>query len=122
MAGFTDVEAKATLDQRFPTTGGTDHVAYSVNGTGEFAGIARTPVGATGWSAATTADPSVKANGSVITSAAATAPGTVSHTALFSAASGGTQRTDWQAVTTPRTVANGDQLQFGVGDLKVTLS
>lgn len=67
MAGFTIVEAQATLDARFPTTGGTDFIAWSTNGTSEFAGLARTAVGATGWAAATAADPSVKANSGTLT-------------------------------------------------------
>ena len=32
MAGLTNGESQSTLDARFPTTGGTDHVAYSTNG------------------------------------------------------------------------------------------
>lgn len=122
MAGLTTTEAQATLDARFPTTGGTDHVAWSTNGSSEFAGLARTAVGATGWAAATAADPSVKSNGSTLTTAAATGAGTVSHFAIYSASSGGTQRTDWTALTTSRTVAIGDQLQIAVGDLDVTLT
>ena len=122
MAGFTNTEAQATLDARFPTSGGTDHIAWSVNGTSEFAGIARTAVGATGWAAATNADPSVKANAAIITTAAATAGGTVSHYAVFSASTGGTQRIDWTALDTPRAILTGDQLQAAVGAIKVTLT
>ena len=76
MAGLTNAESAATLDVRFPTTGGTDHIAYSVNGSSEFAGLARTAIGATGWAAATVADPSVKANANALTSAAASSGGT----------------------------------------------
>src|SRR4051812_48904889 len=104
MAGLTTAEAQATLDARFPTTGATDHVAYSVNGTSEFAGLARTPIGATGWAGATAADPSVKANANALTSAAASSGGTVSHFAIYSASSAGTQRTDWTALAASRTV------------------
>lgn len=129
MAGLTNGEAQATLDARFPTTGATDHIAYSVNGTSEFAGLARTPIGATGWAAATAADPSVKANANLLTSAAATAAGTVSHHAIYSAASAGTQRTDWQPITatpggaaTPRALLIGDKLEHAVGAVQVTLT
>ena len=122
MAGLTNAEAQATLDARFPTTGGTDYIAYSVNGTSEFAGLARTAVGATGWAAATAADPSVKANSGTLTTAAATSGGTVSHFAVFSASTAGTQRTDWTALGTARTVATGDQLQWAAGALQVTLT
>lgn len=122
MAGLTNAESQATLDVRFPVTGGGDHIAYSTNGTSEFAGLARTAIGATGWAAATNADPSVKANANALTSAAATSAGTITHTATFSASTGGTQRTDWQAVTTPKTVAIGDQITHAVGSHQITLT
>lgn len=121
MAGLSQTEQQATLDARFPTTGGTDHIAYSVNGSSEFAGLARTPIGATGWSAATAATPSVKANANALTSAAASSGGTVSHFAIFSAVTAGTQRTDWTALPASKTVAIGDQLTWAVGAVTVTL-
>ena len=122
MPGLTDAEAKATLDARFPTTGATDHVGWSTNGSSETTIFARTPVGATGWQAATTANPSVKANANVLTSAAASGAGTVTHFAIFSAASGGSQRTEWEPLNASKTVASGDILQFAVGALRVTLT
>ena len=122
MAGLTTTESQATLDARFPTTGATDYIAWSVNGTSEFAGLARTAVGATGWAAATAADPSVKANSGTLTTAAATAGGTVSHFAVFSASTGGTQRVDWTALDAARAILTGDQLQAAAGALKVTLT
>lgn len=122
MPGMTNTEAQATLDQRFPTTGGTDFIAYSVNGTSEFAGLARTAIGATGWAAATAADPSVKANANALTSAAATAGGTVSHYAIFSASTGGTQRIDWTALSASRAILTGDQLTHAVGAIQITLT
>ncbi len=122
MPGLTNTEAQSTLDARFPTTGATDHLAYSVNGTSEFAGLARTAVGATGWAAATAADPSVKANSGVLLSAAATGAGTVTHYAVFTASTGGTQRTDWQAVTASKTLAIGDKVEWAVGTAQITLT
>jgi hypothetical protein len=121
MAGFTQAEQQATLDARYPTTGATDHVGYSTNGTSETGIVARTPIGATGWAAATAASPSVKANGSALTSAAASGSGTITHFAVFSAATGGTQRTDWQALTASKTVASGDTLSWAVGACQITL-
>ena len=35
MAGLSQTEQVATLDARFPTSGATDHIGYSVNGTSE---------------------------------------------------------------------------------------
>jgi len=122
MAGLTTTESQATLDARFPTTGATDYIAYSVNGTSEFAGLARTSIGATGWAAATAADPSVKANANALTSAAATSGGTVTHFAIYSASTAGTQRTDWTTLSSSRTVAIGDQLTWAVGACQVTLT
>lgn len=122
MAGLTVAEAVATLDARFPVSGGTDHIAYSADGSTEWGGLARTPIGATGWAAATAADPAVKANAAQLTSAAASSGGTVTHFAIYSALTAGTQRTDWQALTTPRTLAIGDQLQWAVGAAQITLT
>jgi hypothetical protein len=121
MAGLTQAEQQATLDARFPTTGATDHIAYSTNGTSEFASLARTAIGATGWAAATAATPSVKANANALTSAAASGAGTITHVAIYSASTAGTQRTDWQAVGTSRTVASGDVVTLAIGAFAITL-
>lgn len=51
MAGLTNAESAATLDVRFPTTGATDYIAWSANGTSETGFLARTAVGSTGWAA-----------------------------------------------------------------------
>lgn len=121
MAGLTQTEQQATLDARFPTTGGTDYIAYSANGTSETASLARTAIGATGWAAATAATPSVKANNAILTSATATGAVTVTHFAVYSASTGGTQRTDWQALAASKTLAIGDSLQWAVGAAAITL-
>lgn len=121
MAGLTQTEQQATLDARFPTTGGTDHIAYSVNGTSESGLIARTAIGATGWAAATAATPSVKANANALTSAASSGSGTISHFAIFSASTGGTQRTDWQALDTAIPVILNSTISWAIGAAKVTL-
>lgn len=122
MSGFTNAEAQATLDVRFPTTGGTDYIAYSANGSSETASLARTAIGATGWAAATSADPSVKANASALTTATATGAVTVTHYAIYSASSGGTQRTDWTALAASKTLAIGDAATWAIGALTVTLT
>lgn len=121
MAGLSQAEQVTTLDARFPTSGATDHIAYSVNGTAEWSGLARTAVGATGWAAATAATPSVKANSAALTSAAATAAGTVTHFAIFSAATGGTQRTDWTAFSESKALGVGDRATHAVGAIVITL-
>lgn len=121
MAGLTQTEQQATLDARFPTTGATDYIAYSANGTSESAALARTSIGATGWASATAATPSVKANNGALTSAAATAGATITHFAIYSASTGGTQRTDWTALSASKTVAIGEQLTWAIGACSVTL-
>lgn len=123
MAGLTQALQQSVLDSStlFPTSGATDHIAYSANGTSETAVLARTAVGATGWAAATAATPSVKANNAALTSAAASGSATITHFAIYSASSGGTQKTDWTALSASRAVVAGDQLQWAIGALQVTL-
>lgn len=121
MPGFTQAYQQTLLDYGFPTSGASDFIAYSTNGTAEASIVARTSVGAAGWNAATAATPSVKSNNTALTSAAATGAGTISHFAIFSASSAGTQKTDWQAVSSPRSVVAGDTLQWAVGAIQVTL-
>ena len=121
MAGLSQVEQVATLDARFPTSGATDHIGYSINGTSEWSGLARTPIGATGWAAATNATPSRKANATLLTSAAATAAGTVTHFAVFSASTAGTQRTDWQAFAEAKPLGVGDKITHAIDAIGISL-
>ena len=121
MAGLTQSQQQVALDTIFPTSASTDHIAYSANGTTETGSVARTAIGATGWAAATAATPSVKANNAALTSAAASGAVTVTHFAVYSASSSGTQKTDWQALSSSRTLASGDQLTWAIGACSVTL-
>ncbi len=122
MAGLTVATSQSALDYLFPTSANVEAIGYSINGTSEFAGLARTAIGATGWASATAADPSVKATSGVLTSAAATGAGTVTHTATFSAVTGGTQMTDWQAMGASKTLAIGDKLEHAAGSYTHTLT
>ncbi|HET8537638.1 MAG TPA: hypothetical protein VFL73_10715 [Solirubrobacteraceae bacterium] len=129
MAGFTPAEQKATLDARFPTSGATDYIAFSTDGSTEAASVMpRMAVGATGWAAATAGDPAEKPNAAKLTTPAALATGTLTQWAVMSAASGGTQRTKWNVLkdstgaVKARAVAAGDTLTFEAGTLKVTLN
>jgi len=121
MAGFTQAYSQTILDWALPTTAAGDHIAYSANGTTETSALARTPIGATGWAAATAATPSVKANANALTSATATGAATITHFAIYSASTGGTQKTDWTALAASRTVATGDVLTWAIGAIAVTL-
>lgn len=121
MAGMTQAEAVATLDARFPTSGGTDYIAWSENGSSESANLARTAIGATGWAGATAAQPSVKSNANALTSGAASGACTITHWAIYSASSGGTQRTDWTALAASRTLAISDTVSVAIGALDITL-
>jgi hypothetical protein len=121
MAGYTQVYCQSTLDANHPTSGNGDYVGYSTNGSTEFASLARTAIGATGWAAATAAQPSSKANSAILTSGAATGGGTVTHFAVFSAVTAGVQKTDWTTLTSSRTVATNDTLQWAIGALAITM-
>ena len=122
MAGITNAESKRVLDLAYPATGSGHAVAYSANGTSETSSLARTAIGS--WSAATTADPSVKSNASALTSANPSADVTVTHAAVFTATSGGTQVTDWLPLTggSRALVAGADTLVHPVGSIVVTLT
>lgn len=120
--GLTISSSQTALDTLFPTTGGGDYIAWSANGTSESGALARTAIGATGWSAATSADPSVKANANALTTAAASSGATISHFAIYSASTAGTQKTDWQALSASKTVATGDQLTVAIAACAVTLT
>lgn len=118
MAGFTTGFSQTVLDTMFASG---DYFAWSVNGSSEFAGLARTAVGS--WAAATAADPSVKANAGALSSAPCTSTGTISHFAVFTASTAGTQKTDWIALGTPRALGVvGDQLTIAAGAIGVTLT
>lgn len=121
MAGFTRARQIAILNTEFPTSGGTDHIAYSTDGTSETSILARTAIGATGWATATNADPSVKANANALTSAAATGSGTLTHFAFFSASSAGTQKSDWQPLAASRAIVAGDTVTWNPGTATFSL-
>lgn len=114
--GLTQARQQAILDAEFVSG---DYFAWSANGTSESSAIARTAVSA--WSSATAATPSVKGNNGALTTAAATGAATITHWSVYSASTAGTQRIDWTALTTPRTVAIGDQLSIAAGALTVSL-
>lgn len=116
MAGFTQARQQAILDAELAAG---DYIAYSTNGTSEAGIMARTAVGS--WSSATAATPSVKGNAGALTSAAASGAGTITHFAIYSASTGGTQKIDWTAFATSRTVASGDQLTHAAGAITVSL-
>lgn len=121
MAGLTQAEAQATLDARFPTSGATDHIAWSENGSSESANVPRTAIGATGWAAATAAQPSLKRNANALESAAATGACTISHYAVYSTSPGGTQRTDWTALGASQALGIGDKISLDAAALSITL-
>lgn len=121
MAGYTQAYQQTVLDWAHPTSANTDHIAYSTNGTTETGILARTAIGATGWAAATAATPSIKANNALLTSAAASGAGTVTHFCIYSASTAGTQKTDWQAMDNSRVLAINDVIQWAIGTAKVTL-
>lgn len=126
MAGYTQQYQRTVLNTMHPTSGASNYVAWSTNGSSETSALARLAVGSTGWAAATNATPSVKANSLALTSAPATSAATITHSAVFTASSGGTQVTDWTPITdgaspTPRALSIGDRLTVAVGALRITM-
>lgn len=118
MAGLTQARQQAILDAEFVAG---DYYMFSANGTSESASVPRIPVGS--WSAATAASPSSKANSGALVGGAVTGAVTISHWAVISASSGGTQKTDWHPVNggTPKAYAIGEQPTVAAGALAVTL-
>lgn len=116
MAGLTQARQQAILDAEFVNG---DYIAYSENGSTESANLARTAIGA--WDAATAATPSVRSNTNALLSAGASSGATITHFSVFSASTAGTQRIDWTALGTARTLAAGEKLSWEAGALDVTL-
>jgi hypothetical protein len=116
MAGLTQARQQAILDSEFVAG---DFIAYSANGTSETASLARTAVVA--WTSATAANPSVKSNSGALTSAGATGAVTVTHYAVYSASTAGTQKTDWTALAASKTLAINDTVSWAIGALTVSL-
>lgn len=118
MAGLTQARQQAILDAEFAAG---DYIAYSTNGTSENTSVIASRTAVAAWSSATAASPSVKQNSGALTSAAAAAGGTITHFAIFSAVTAGTQKTDWTALAASKTLGIGDQLTWAIGALQVTL-
>jgi hypothetical protein len=119
--GATALAAPATywvaLSTTTPTDTGTNFTEPSGNG---YARVSKTNDTAA-WSAATAADPTVKANLSVITFPAATGSwGTVTHVGLFTVASGGTP-VDWAALSASQAISSGTTASFAAGALTTSL-
>jgi hypothetical protein len=106
MASLTNARKKAMIDTEL-ASGAHAYIGYSINGTSEYstAILARTAISALGgWTTPAAASTYAPANASAGDSAAAgTISGsvTITHYATFSAASGGTQGTDWISTTDP---------------------
>lgn len=114
MAGLSQAAQQAALTHLCGS--GTGHqIEYSVNGTSAWAGLAATAVT---WSSPTAATPSEVSNTAALTTAAATAAGTVTH---VRAVKSGLVITDWQALTVPRALQIGDRGEHAAGAIKITL-
>lgn len=130
MAGFTNGYSATVLGLALVDG---DYIGYSANGTSEASAVmTRTKMNADNasgaWSTAVAGAPSTKANAQALTSPDAIGPGTLSHSAVFSAVSGGTQKTDWEELLDPNTgdplpraVVAGDNITHAVGEVVVTL-
>lgn len=110
MAKLTPFAERIALDAVFGGTG--KKIAYSVNGTSVWAGLAATAVT---FSAATTPGTgnTFVANTGELTSAAATAAGTPTHAQIHDSA--GNALCEWEPITDPRPMVVGDQVRHGAG-------
>jgi hypothetical protein len=118
MAGFNNAESAAALDLVVTNIRYT-HIGWSDDGATESEDVARTAVT---WKAATSADPSVKANDGALESAAASGACTITHWAAFSAGTEGTQRIDWTALDTAVPLIIGGKIEVADGALEITLT
>jgi len=118
---FTDAaySPPATLYLALSTTTPTEAGGnFTEPGGGSYARVGH---GAGEMDAAASGDPSSKDNGSTINFAQATASwGTVTHFGVFDASSGGNLMM-FGALTTSKTIDNGDQARFNAGDYSITL-
>ena len=117
MAGFTTAFARTTLDAAIVDG---DVILWSENGSSETTHVAGTAVA--GWDASTDADPTIRDNTSALESAACDADSiTITHFSIFDT-TGATQKTDWTALTAPRTLDTDDTLTVAAGAIDVTLT
>ena len=63
-----------------------------------------------------------KCNLYVIKAMSCTMSMSILYFAIYSASTGGTQRTDWQALGAPRALTAGDKLEWAPGALDITLT
>ena len=133
---FFDTYKKKLLDAVYGNTAvgapATTYIALSTSTPTQAAGNITEPVGnayarvaktndATNWPGATTADPSVKGNGTVITFPQATGSwGTVTHWVVYDALTVG-NAIDCAALTAGQAISNGTTASFAVNALQSTL-
>ena len=117
MAGFTTAFSRTTLDAAIVDG---DKIHWSENGSSDSTHVAATTV--TAWDASTDADPAVRSNTGALTSAACDADSiTISHFAIFDSA-GTTQKTDYTALDSSRSLDTGDTLSIAANAIEVTLT
>ena len=117
MAGFTTAFSRTTLDAAIVDG---DKIHWSENGSSASAHVAATAVA--GWDASTDADPTIRDNTSALESAACDADSIIiTHFSIFDT-TGATQKTDWTALTAPRTLDTDDTLTVAAGAIDVTLT
>ena len=131
MAGFTDYLEDKVLDHVF---GGTAYTAPSTLYVGLFTAAPSDTGGGTEVSGGSYArksmpdmtvsgtSPTTATNGAAVEFVTATGSwGTITHTGIFDASSGGNLLC-WAALSASKVVASGDVIRFDAGDLDVTLA
>jgi hypothetical protein len=117
MAGFTNAYSATVLDAQLSNT---DFIAWSANGSSETGSLARTAV--TAWGSAVAGAPATKKNTQNLETAEASGSVTVSHFAIYSLSSGGTQKTDWTALAAARSLPSGGKLTIAIDALSIGLN
>jgi len=131
MAGFTDYLEDKVLDHVF---GGTSYTAPGTLYVGLFTAAPSDTGGGTEVSGGSYArksmpdmtvsgtSPTTATNGAAVEFVTATGSwGTITHTGIFDASSGGNLLC-WAALSASKVVASGDVIRFDAGDLDVTLA
>lgn len=134
---FSNYTSQATLNSLFGKTSAfgalasrpTFYIALSTTAPTETGGVtepvgngyARVATAPADWNAATLADPSVTTNASEIAFPQATgAWGTITHFAVFDAATAGNYLGASNALTTPKSPTSGDTPRFAAGQISFT--
>ena len=122
--GGTNFSQPATVYMRLYTAAPSDSGGGTEVSTGVWTNYSPAAItnNSTNWPAASGTSPTIKSNGVAISFGTATVSGgppVVTHCALWDASTGGNML-KWAALTSSKTINNGDPVSFPIGDVDVT--